>query len=244
MRFLLLCAVLLAAATAFAGSLPRAPHVYVEGSSEIRVVPDTVTIAAAIVAIDPDLAKAKATADEKARVFIEACRGIGVADADISSANLAIGPAYEYVKDERKLVGTRVQRDIEVVLRQIDQYPALLRALVTAGVAEITSTRLSSSKGKDTISQAQVAALADARSRAERLAEAAGRKLGAVYSISEFDQREDQYLLFPTRGIGRSRHQSVEFDGVAGIAKGGEPFEPGTIVAGATVYVVYLLEEE
>lgn len=219
--------------------MPKAPHIYVEGSSEIRVVPDTVTIAVAIVAIDADIAKAKATADEKARVFIEACRGIGVADEDISSANLVIGPAYEYVNDERKLMGTRVHRDIEVVLRQLDQYPALVRALVTAGVAEITSTSLSSSKDEDTVAQAQLAALADARRRAERLADAAGQKLGAVHSISEFDLREDQYLLHPTRGIGR--RQSVEFDGVAGLAMD-EPFEPGMIVASATVYVVYLLE--
>jgi uncharacterized protein len=235
-----------ASAAARADVFPTAPHVYVEGSAEIRIEPDSVQIAVAIEATDPQLAAAKATVDDRARKLIDTCKRLGIEDRDITAASLQMRPHYEYRREERKFLGTSVYREIDVTLRDLDHYSELIKAFVSARVGEITSTALSSSKGAGVLEQAQQQALADARSRAERLAAASGQALGAAYSISEFDQREqERYRLFPARAIGRQRGGPAFAEAnvqALGASSAEEPFEPGTIAANATVYVIYLLE--
>jgi uncharacterized protein YggE len=244
LRLILLVALLLAA-PALADPFPKAPHVYVEGSAEIRVEPDTLELSLVIEATDPQIAAAKARVDERSRKLIAACREIGIKEGDITSMNLQIGPAYGYAGHERKFLGTRVYRPIEVILRDLDSYPELIKAIVSAQIGEITSATLTSSKADKTLDQAQQLALSDARARAERLATASGQELGAAYSISEFNQRANQrYLLSPAREIGGEARRRVSDVQALGSASDSEPFEPGTIVATATVYVIYLLEKD
>lgn len=232
----------LASLPALASPLPKAPHVYVAGSAEVRIQPDTLAISLGISATDPQVAAAKAKVDERTRKLLSECRRLGIPDDDISAASLRIGPHYEYRSSERKLVGTRVDREVEVILRNLERYSELVQAIVASEVGEIRSMEPSSSKGAKTLDQVQQMALADARARAERLAAASGQKLGDAWSISEFDQRwEERFELRPARGIGVPR-QEIQALG-AEFREGPEPFEPGTIVATATVYVVYLLED-
>jgi uncharacterized protein YggE len=236
-----------ASSAARAGVFPVGPHVYVEGSAEIRIEPDTVQITVAIEATDPQLAAAKATVDDRARKLIDACKRLGVEDRDITSASLQMRPHYEYRREERKFLGTSVYREIDVTLRDLGHYSELIKSFVSAQVGEITSTTLSSSNGAGILEQAQQQALADARARAERLAAASGQALGAAYSVSEFDQRQqERYRLYPARAIG-ARRAGLQSFGEANVAALGaspaeEPFEPGTIAANATVYVIFLLE--
>jgi uncharacterized protein len=226
---------------------PDAPHVYVEGSAEIRVEPDTLELSLVIEATAPQLADAKAKVDERAHQLIAAWMKLGIAEADLTSASLQIGPAYDYSGNERKLIGTKVGRPIEVKLRDLEKYSELIQVAVAAKVDRIDSTVMSSSKGKQLIEDAQKAALADARARAERFAAASGQKLGGAYSISEFNHRmEERYLLRPARGIASPVRVDLDHYGeVSALAADSyEPFEPGTIVATATVFVIYLLEED
>jgi uncharacterized protein YggE len=246
MNIRLVLALFLAAASANADPFPTEPHVYVEGSAEIRVEPDTLELSIVIEATDAQLAVAKSKVDERAQKLIAACKQLGIADADLTSASLEIGPAYDYSDQQRKLIGTKVGRPIEVKLRDLAKYAELIQATVAAKVDQIESTVMSSSKGKQLIEDAQKAALADARARAERFAAASGQKLGSAYSISEFAHRmQERYLLQPARGFGSpERLHQYEAD-VSALGGGSyEPFEPGTIVATATVYVIYLLEAD
>jgi uncharacterized protein YggE len=241
--FILLLATASLAARA-ADVFPDAPHVYVEGSAEIRVEPDTLELSLVIEATDPQLATAKAKVDERTRQLIAACKQLGVADADVTSATLQIGPAYDYTSSRAKMIGTRAGRSLEVKLRDLSKYSELIQAVVAAKVDRIDSTVMSSSKAATTLQDAQQAALADARARAERLAAASGGKLGDAYSISEFNHRaEERYQLFPARRIG-SPERVQRLGAEAGGADHFEPFQPGTIVATATVYVIYLLEDD
>jgi uncharacterized protein YggE len=243
-RFLLLVLLVFSSAAAIADPFPAAPHVYVQGSAEIRVQPDTARLWLGIEATDLVLATAKSSVDERTRKLIASCKALGIADEDISSTSLQIGPEYDY-NNERKFIGTKVRRDVELILHDLNRYSDLVQAIVAAQVGEITSIEMSSSRGNKVIEEAQQKALADARARAGQLAAASGQALGAAYSISEFDLRqEERYQLTPSREIGkrRGRREMAYFASVA--ADGSEPFQPGTIVATATVYVIYLLESK
>jgi tetratricopeptide (TPR) repeat protein len=78
------------------------------GICRIRVEPDTLELSLVIEATAPQLAEAKAKVDERAHQLIAACGKLGIAEADLTSASLQIGPAYDYTGNRTKLIGTRV----------------------------------------------------------------------------------------------------------------------------------------
>lgn len=231
----------LVSAVAFTGPLPDKPHIYVEGSAEIEVAPDQMTITVGLSHTDPDIALAKKEVDARSTILIDACKDMGIDLKDIATTALHVSPAYEYRSGERVPVGTRVYRQVDITLRNLEKYPALMAALIDADISNTVSTRLEVSNEKALSDRALVAAIDDARQRAEGMAKSLGKKLGDAFSVSEFDiRREERNQLFTVRGIqGQASKPELAF---ARSDTGSEPFVPGLIVARAQVYVVFLID--
>ena len=248
MRILLSILILLATWDAFAQSpLPDAPHVYVEGSSRTDFKPDELTMTLRYSAVDSVAATAKAKVDSQTRVLLRSCADLGIASRDISASALSIGPEVHYEGDKRVQDGTRVTRQIEITLRDLSKYSGLMAGVMKSNVSEIATYSFGSSQKNKMIAKTQTLALADAKKRAEALVSAAGRRLGDVYSISEFNLRQEEaYQLIPSRGImsKSASHMALFADAAPMGAGGGEIFQPGEITAYATVYVVYLLKSK
>lgn len=227
---------------AMADPLPDKPHIYVEGSAEIEVAPDQMIITIGLSHTDPDVAIAKKEVDERSTILIDACKDIGIDMQDLATTALHVSPAYEYHGGERIPLGTRVYRQVDITLRNLEKYPALMAALIEADISNTVSTRLEVSNEKTLSDRALVAAIEDARKRAEAMAESLGKDLGEAHSISEFDLRRDERnQLFTVRGIKSQPSSGAPELAFARSAAGEEPFVPGLIVARAQVYVVFLI---
>lgn len=231
-----------ASVAALASPLPNQPHVYVEGSSEIEVEPDMMMFTLSIQKVDMDLGKAKADVDARSRLLIETCKKFGIKAEDIATTALAIRPEYDYKEQQRVLTGNNVSRQVDITLRDLKKYPAMMQALVDANISETINTQLTVSDKKAVEDKAQTAAMADAKARAERLAKSQGKTLGEPYSISEFNNRgNERWELNPNRELMGSSG-SMKAD-VMSLQRGSsEPFEPGVMKLTAQVYVVYLLK--
>lgn len=241
-KLLLALAMLLSAVPLWANPLPAQPHVYVEGSAEVEAEPDIMTFSISIQALNLDLAKAKADVDERSRLLLDTCKKMGIKPADIATTALNIRPEYEYRDQQRVLTGNQVSRQVDITLRDLKKYPAMMQALVDAKISETINTNLSLSNKQELENKAQVAAMADARARAERLAKSQGKKLAAPWSISEFNNRgNERWQLLPARELMGSS-ANMKADAMSLQRTGGEPFEPGLMKLSAQVYVVYLLE--
>lgn len=230
---------------AYSQPLPNEPHIYVEGAAEIDVEPDRLVVKVLVSSVDTSASVAKSDVDERSRRLIDMARGLQIDEADISATTLMLSPSYEWTNQKREFEGTRVARRIEIVLGDLSRYSELMQAIMSAEINEIVSTKLESTSSASVEDQALQAALADATARARLLAESAGGKLGRVYSISEFQLREDYWTLTSGRMTvaGRARGATLPPD-VAGFALHSEPapFAPGLLHAKATVYVVFELE--
>lgn len=226
------------------GPLPDRAHVYVEGRGEVEYEPDEFELQLMYSALDMEMPKAKALVDERTRGFIRACADLGIGQRDVSASDLRFEDQYDYRDDQRVLLGTQVVRNVGVTLHDLSKYSELMRAAIGSDVDSITRTSLRSKSSNAMITKAQVLALDDARKRATELAVSAQRKLGKVYSISEFALRQDEsYRLQPSRGV----YGNLVSGGSLAMADSvvaSEIFEPGTISARATVYVVFLLEDQ
>lgn len=239
-----LFAVALMAISSFvtANPLPAQPHVYVEGSAELEVEPDMMTFTLSIQKVDIDLAKAKADVDARSRLLIDTVKKFGIKTNDIATTALNIRPEYEYKDNQRVLTGNSVSRQVDINLRDLKKYPDMMKAMVDAKISETINTNLTVADKKSIEEKVQAAAMEDAKARANRLAKSQGKAVGEPWSISEFNDREqERWKLIPNRQLRGSSGKLAEVSAMR-MADSSEPFEPGIMRISAQIYVVYLLK--
>jgi uncharacterized protein YggE len=242
MNRLLALVFIFASSLAVANPLPTKPHIYVEGSAEIEVVPDEMTLTLGLSAENMDVGVAKAEVDERSVQLIATLKKMNIEARDIATTALQVTPVYDYVEGKQVPRGSRVYRQVDITLRNLEKYGELMQALMDAKISNTVDTSLAVSDEKVVSDQALIKALEDARARAAALVESQGRKLGDVYSIYEFElRREESYLLVPNREVFGESAPGVAMSADMRM-KAAEPFEPGVIRAKAKVYVVYLIK--
>ncbi len=212
----------------FAGSLPDVPHIVVTGEYEIRAVPDIVTISLSISETGFEVAKARNSVEARSRELISSFTSLSIAKEDISSSQLQITPHYNWNNSAQIYAGTEVSRTVEVTLRDLNRYDELIRSIIDAGVAQIHSTRLSSSKEQKLREDALRGAIQAGLDKAQIMVAHLPEKIGPMYSISS--QNAGAPVL-PTRfQMAESKAQSA--------------FEPGTILFQESVQLVFYLVKE
>lgn len=233
-----------------ADPLPSVPHVYVEGSAEIEVAPDTVEITVGIESVNKDINVAKTTLDEKSTRLLKAVLANKVEPSDVSADSIRVSRQTEWENGKNVYVGTRVSQKVKVKVTDIENFDAVLAALISAKVSEDMSSVMSVSDEDKYTDEALSKAMDDASKRAKMLAQSQGKDIKGVHSISEFNLRliERQYLNVSREITGSFSSVGVrqDADGMmaesVGRASGKSVFEPGTMVARAQVFVVYTIK--
>lgn len=164
---------------------PEAPHISASGSGELRVAPDVADISIAVSHTDKSVAKAREKVEAVTIKVIEAARAHGLSDADIRSSQLTIAPDYAWEDGRRRLRGQRVERRVQLHLKDLSRYSELLDAVAEAEVSRLHQTSLGFSDRSALEREALVLAVQAARQRAQAMAGAADARLGTVYQIVE-----------------------------------------------------------
>ena len=250
MRLIVIALALAGTAASAQSNLPDAPHIYVEGSAEVQIAPDVLRLSGEISSTSLDAAEAERSVYEKSAILLKACKDNGINSDQISSSTVSMSPKYEYRNRRNELVGYELSRTFEITLTTLEKYYPALRAIVESGAVSELDAKFSVSDSEPSIIRAQQLAIEDARSRAERLAEQAGMALGSVYSITEFNLREEERAsLHPQRFLFEGELGGVleEIVVTASSRESGyyaEPlFEPSNVATTATVFIVYTLKK-
>lgn len=239
MKHLLALALIFTCALVQATPLPAKPHIYIEGSAEIEVIPDQMTITLGLSAENMEVAAAKQEVDERSLTLINTLKAMAIEARDIATTALQVTPVYDYIDGKQVPRGSRVYRQVDITLRNLEKYGELMQALMAAKISNTVDTKLRVSDEKAVSDQALIKALEDARNRATSLVASQGKKLGEIYSVSEFElRREESYHLVPNREVYGSSAAVMRMSDM----KMSEPFEPGVIRAKAKIYVVYLIK--
>lgn len=242
MKSLFAAFVLVISFSATANPLPREPHIYVEGSAEVEVAPETAFLSVLIEESNPSAEEAKQVVDARSRKLIALSKELGITGTDISTSGFNIAPHYDYENGRSVYRGTTVSRTIDLTLNNLERYPALLKALIDSGVSRTLNHELDVKNREEVLSRARVKAMKDARQKAQMLAQSQDMKLGGVHSISEFNLRQDEmHKLYPSAAVGGAGKRGLataEYD----ISRAEEPFLPGVLVVKAQMYVVYYLK--
>jgi uncharacterized protein YggE len=153
----------------------------------VKAKPDVAQTTIAVDVTNADPIAAQRDAATRMDKVIAKLKEMGVAADDIKTNQYSLTPQYNYTqnKETPTLVGYRVVNSVAVTIKQLDKVGQILDAAATAGATSLQGVTFTIADPTAVQSQARVAAVKQARARAEELARAAGASLGKVTSINE-----------------------------------------------------------
>lgn len=187
-------------ALAFSGSALAEPAprvVQVSGQGEATVAPDRARLSMAIEARNPELRSAETKVNDGSRAALAALKGLGLKEEDISTAGYSVNPEYDWVDNQQKFRGYHARREINVLVRDLDQLGAVLLKLTKAGVNQINPPSLEYSKMKEIERVALARAVDDAAAQAQVIAQGLSLKLGLVRTINASGQGAQPPMPMP-----------------------------------------------
>jgi uncharacterized protein YggE len=234
-RLLVVAAVLLMAVTsvgrATAQDTSRMPMyggatVTVLGHGSVTMKPDVASLSVGVSVTKPELAAAQSEAATVMTRVLAAIRAAGVLDDDIQTSyyNVYAITKYDETGNPDGVSGYQVSNQVQVMIRDLDAVNSLLEDVVTAGANMIYGVTFGVADPTAAKSEARAEAVADAKTRAEELAAAAGMTLGQIVSMSEGVVGGQVY--YGDQGAG---------------GRGGGPIESGSLEVTVDVEVTYEL---
>jgi len=162
-------------------SSPRT--ITVNGSASVTAVPDRATFTFGVDTRGQTASVALNQSAAAIKRVVDAVKRAGIDEKDIQTQNVSLYPVTS--SDGRHIEGYAANATVTVRLGDLDRAGPLVDAAVSAGASSVSGPSLERSDADELQNRALVDAVADARTKAEALAEAAGGSLGDVLSVTE-----------------------------------------------------------
>jgi len=207
--------------------------IWVSGSGKVSVVPDIALLRLGIEAQEASVAEAQSRAAQAMEAVMAALKDNGVAEKDIQTNyfNIHQVTRWDEGKGREVVIGYRVTNMVTAKIREMDKVGAVIDAVASAGgdLTRIDSIGFSVEDPSAYHEEARQKAMADARAKAEQLAELAGVTLGKPTYISE-----SAYTPFPV-------YRQVFLEKMAGAPMMETPISPGEMEISLNVQVTYAI---
>jgi len=206
------------------------PGISVAGRANVAGTPDTLRLDVSVVVTAPSVSEALASANRSAEAVQKSLLGNGVQKRDLATSGLSIAPEYDYSNTGTpRLRGYQVSESLTAQLRDLGRAGEAIGRAVAAGGSAIRVNGISLDL-EDTgalVSSARSKAFADARTKAQQYAKAAGRDLGEVVSITEAVSTPTP-IAMPYAAMDSAKSASV-------------PIQPGSQDVSVSVSVVFAI---
>jgi uncharacterized protein YggE len=159
------------------------PGVLTNGDAIVSRTPDIAFVSAGVESMQPTATAAQRDLADKAAKLIARVKTLGVADKDLSTSGYSVSP--NYVEPYPTLNGYRASEQLQLKWHDVNTVGKVLDALVQEGGATQVGVGFGLADPKVAQADARSLAIADARTRAQAMATAAGVKLGSVLRVSD-----------------------------------------------------------
>jgi uncharacterized protein YggE len=184
----------------------------VTGSGTVSGTPDTLILSMGVQSEATTVSAALDTANARAAAVQKSLRDHGVADKDVQTSGLSIQPSYDSpTNGTPKIKGYQVGENLTAKLHDLKTAGATLSAAAEAGgdATRINSVSLDLNDTSALLASARERAYAQAKTKAEQYAKAAGVSVGKPVSIQESVQTPQPAQPFATAGRAADSMSSV-----------------------------------
>ena len=188
--------------------------IVVSGTGDALAVPDIATFSVTIDEKDKDMTKARETSAKKSGAILSYLKEQGIADKDIQTTDYSFNPTYEWQQQtacpmnsyvpcppsgKQVLTGYEVTETISVKVRDTSKAGDVLAGVNKLGADSVSG--LSFVVDDDTVVQAQARdkAIADAKTKANILAQQLGVTIVRVVNFSDDGGNNPQPLMYATK---------------------------------------------
>src|ERR1044072_2119425 len=187
MKQLLSLLLLLAVPFAAMAQEMREPEnvITVTGTAQVFASPDEAMVRFGVMKEAPTASEAQSKASAVVTKMLAELAKFGIEKKDIQTSRMSLYPAYSQPKpgEPARIVGYQAQNMLSIRLTNFDLIGKVIDAGIAAGVNNVEGIdfRLRNSRGPR--ADAYKEAVADARSKADAIAEALGKKITGVYDV-------------------------------------------------------------
>jgi len=169
-----------------ASDTPPEHTIAVSGTGKVTVVPDMATVSLGV-NVQRDTAKAaRQAAAEQMTKIVAALKALGIADEDIATANVSLGPVFDYPANAQPTIhGYQLQNTVTVTVRDLDKVSDVVDDGVQAGATQVNGVGFDVKDRAAAEAKAREAAVKDARARADSIANGLGVSIRGVASVAE-----------------------------------------------------------
>jgi uncharacterized protein YggE len=203
----------------------------VTGTGRATVRPDLADLRLGVSITSPTVESARGASAAALTAVLGKLKALGVEDADLRTSIVSVSPQYDYSREGAppRLSGYNFTNLVAATLRDVDRLGDAIDAALTAGATNIDRIDFRVADQTAAEKSARELAVADARTKAETFAAAAGVTIAGVAAISEGGGP----IPFP-----------MPYERMALAAKDAStPIEAGMNEIVATVSIVYLIAD-
>jgi len=158
----------------------------VSAQAQAKRVPDVATMSTGVVTQAADANTAmRQNAEQMAKVVAQ-IKASGVAEKDIQTSGISIGPQYRYAENQPPTItGYQASNTVNLKVRDISKLGKVLDALVAQGANQVNGPTFEVDEPEEAYDEARRAALDKAKARAEMYAKSMDLRVRRIVSISE-----------------------------------------------------------
>lgn len=183
--------------------------IQVSGEGVSYAVPDIATFTVTIQETAATVKPAQDKATTKSNAIIAYLKGAGVAEKNIQTADYSVNPQYQWSQQvcpagsycpggKQTLTGYQVSQTLSVKVRDTAKAGELLSGVGSRGASQVSGLTFEVGDKDAVQAQARDKAIADAKQKAEKLADSLGVKLVRIVGFSENGQGPIMYARAAT----------------------------------------------
>ena len=168
----------------------------VSGVGEVQATPDNTSVS---LGVTQEAASADAAQNEVNQVMnalIEDLKGMGIKEEDIKTTNINVNPNYDFNNGQR-IIGYSASQNLDVKTENVDLANRVVDTATQNGANVISGVSFTiNDKDREKFEkEARVKAIANAKEKAQQIANEAGLRLGRIVNIQVEGGEEPPVLL-------------------------------------------------
>jgi len=159
----------------------------VQGTGEATAVPDTALISLGVNKEAATVETAQNQVNQIINQIATDLKKLGVEDKNIKTTNYSVNPNYDYSGGQQRLNGYAVSANIEVKIKPIEKANQAIDIATKDGATQVGGIQfvLNDDTQQKLENEARIAAVKEAKTKAQSLADAAGIHLGKIVDVQE-----------------------------------------------------------